>query len=325
MNAPGPRPTPPDLPAGGGLLLVDKPTGCTSHDVVAQVRRLLGTRRVGHAGTLDPMATGLLVLAVGRATRLLGHLALADKTYRATVRLGRATSTDDADGDPVRDVDAAGLDTAAVREAMLLLTGDLMQVPSAVSAVKVDGKRAYERVRAGEQVVLAARPVRVDRFEIIGPVRHLGGFADCDVVVDCSKGTYVRALARDLGAALGAGGHLTRLRRTRSGPFDVGDAVDVYGTMGPPPRGTPRAELPGGLAVSVACRLIAPANVAETAFPTRAATAEQAAGLRHGRAIPAVGIRGTYAVMDPADGTLLALVAEDDGQARPKLVWQPAD
>ncbi len=308
---------------------MDKPGGCTSHDVVGQVRRLLGTRRVGHAGTLDPMATGLLVLAVDRATKLLGHLALSDKTYLATVRLGRETSTDDADGDPVADLDAAGIEPPAIRAAMRSLTGELMQVPSSVSAVKVDGRRAYERVRSGEQVVLDPRPVRVDRFEITGPVRLLDGSAGCavidlDVVVDCSKGTYVRALARDLGAALGVGGHLTRLRRTRSGPFDVAGAVDVYGPGGPPVRGAARSDIPDGLADAVAARLIPPAEAAGAAFPTRVATEQEAAGLRYGRPIPTAGIGGTYAVLDPADGTLLALVAEQDGQARPRLVWQPA-
>ncbi len=226
-------------PLGGGLLLVDKPTGCTSHDVVGRLRRVLGTRRVGHAGTLDPIATGLLVIAVERATKLLGHLALTDKTYLATIRVGASTTTDDAEG-AVTATAAPSLiaqaTEARIRAGVTALTGPILQVPSSVSAIKVDGKRAYDLVRAGEQVELAARPVTITRFDI-RELRRAVDHIDLDVVVSCTTGTYIRSLARDLGDALGIGGHLTALRRTNVGPFSVEDAVDVYGAAGVPARG----------------------------------------------------------------------------------------
>ena len=206
-----------------GLVVVDKPSGWTSHDVVGRVRRLAGTRKVGHAGTLDPMATGVLLLGVRRATRLLGHLQLADKEYLATVRLGQSTITDDAEGEVLASVPAAHLDDATIVAAMQPFTGDIEQVPSSVSAIKVDGRRSYARVRSGEDVELPARPVTVDTFELTA-VRRNDDLVDVDVRVVCSSGTYVRALARDLGAALGVGGHLTMLRRTRVGGFDLSGA-----------------------------------------------------------------------------------------------------
>src|SRR5882757_7314216 len=213
-----------------GLVVVNKPGGLTSHDVVGRLRRLLGTRKIGHAGTLDPMATGVLVLGVERATRLLGHLALDTKAYTATIRLGVATSTDDAEGEVTATAEAGALDAldeAEVRAGMAVLTGAIEQVPSSVSAIKVDGKRAYRRVRDGEQVELAARPVTVSEFAL-DAVRRGAGYTDLDVRVECSSGTYVRALARDLGAGLGVGagvgGHLTALRRTRVGPFALDTA-----------------------------------------------------------------------------------------------------
>lgn len=215
-----------------GILLVDKPQGITSHDVVARTRRSLGTKKVGHAGTLDPMATGLLVLGVGRGTKLLTHAVGLRKTYLATIRLGYATTTDDAEGE-VTTANGFG-DSAGVEEAMSELRGSLMQVPSSVSAIKVAGRRAYARVRAGEEVALAPRPVQVTRFDRLADIREssaeVGGntvpVADIDVLVECSTGTYVRALARDLGAALGCGGHLTALRRTEVGPWNVTQADD---------------------------------------------------------------------------------------------------
>ena len=210
-----------------GILLVDKAPDRTSHDVVARVRWLLGTKKVGHAGTLDPMATGLLVLGVGQGTRLLTHLVGLDKTYTATIRLGVATTTDDREGEALGEIrDARGISDSRIEEALTSLRGDIQQVPSTVSAIKIDGQRAYARVRAGEDVTLAARPVRVTRFEITGR-RECGPHVDLDAVVSCSSGTYVRALARDLGEALSVGGHLTALRRTRVGPFDVADALHV--------------------------------------------------------------------------------------------------
>ncbi|WP_144795460.1 tRNA pseudouridine(55) synthase TruB [Microbacterium paludicola] len=212
-----------------GILLVDKPGGLTSHDVVARTRRALGTRKVGHAGTLDPMATGLLVIGVEAATRLLTYVVGADKTYLATIRLGQTTTTDDAEGELLVEADAAAVAAVTdeqVVEGVSALTGEISQIPSSVSAIKVDGRRAYDRVRAGEQVELAARSVTVSRFEI-AETRRGDGVIELDVEVDCSSGTYIRALARDLGAALGVGGHLTALRRTRIGPFPVTDAVDL--------------------------------------------------------------------------------------------------
>ncbi|MFT8396277.1 tRNA pseudouridine(55) synthase TruB [Propionibacterium sp.] len=213
-------------PASGesGLLVVDKQTGLTSQQVVGRCRRLFGTRKVGHAGTLDPMATGVLLVGVNRATRLLGHLALHDKSYRATIRLGVATVTDDAEGEIISRVDASGVSDERIAEGMSALTGDILQVPSSVSAIKINGRRAYARVRGGEQVSLPARPVTVSRFAWLSASRH-GDLIDLDVEVDCTKGTYIRALARDLGAGLGVGGHLTALRRTRIGRYTLDDAV----------------------------------------------------------------------------------------------------
>ena len=298
-----------------GLVVVDKPGGLTSHDVVGRLRRLLGTRKIGHAGTLDPMATGVLVLGVERATRLLGHLALDTKAYAATIRLGVATSTDDAEGEVIATADAAGVDEADVRAGMAALTGAIEQVPSSVSAIKVDGKRAYRRVRDGEQVELAARPVTVSEFAL-DAVHRGAGYTDLDVRVECSSGTYVRALARDLGTGLGAGagvgvgagvgGHLTALRRTRVGPF----ALDTARTLD---ELAERPELTHSLEAALAA-----------AFQVRTADPTEAADLSHGRALAAAGIDGVYAVTAP-DGRALALVSESDGRARPVLVLAPAN
>ena len=304
-----------------GLVVVDKPGGLTSHDVVGRLRRLLGTRKIGHAGTLDPMATGVLVLGVERATRLLGHLALDTKAYAATIRLGVATSTDDAEGEVTATADASGVDEADVRAGMAALTGAIEQVPSSVSAIKVDGKRAYRRVRGGEQVELAARPVTVSEFAL-DAVRRGDGYTDLDVRVECSSGTYVRALARDLGASLGTGGgaggglgggagggvggHLTALRRTRVGPFglDTARTLDELAE---------RAELTHTLEAAVTA-----------AFQVRTADPAEAADLSHGRTLAPAGIAGVYAVTAP-DGRALALVSEADGRARPVLVLAPAN
>ncbi len=218
--------------SASGILLVDKPTGITSHDVVSRTRKALNMRKVGHAGTLDPMATGLLVLGVGPATRLLTFIVGLDKTYEATIRLGVSTDSDDADGVVIETTDATSLDIDEITAGIAELTGDISQVPSKVSAIKVDGRRAYDRVRAGEEITLAARPVTVSRFDVTS-IRTGETVVEVGVVVDCSSGTYVRALARDLGERLGVGGHLTTLRRTRIGPFVVDgapgadDLVDV--------------------------------------------------------------------------------------------------
>ncbi|UFU05181.1 tRNA pseudouridine(55) synthase TruB [Ruania halotolerans] len=296
-----------------GLVLIDKPQGWTSHDVVARSRRLLHTRKVGHAGTLDPMATGLLVLGVDRATRLLTYLVGADKDYAATIRLGQATVTDDAEGEIVT---TGGLDQAGgpdvvrnrLGEAVCALTGEIDQVPSAVSAIKVDGKRSYARVRSGEQVELAARPVTVHAFDV-ADIRETVAtdgtpVLDVDVSVTCSSGTYIRALARDLGAALGTGGHLTALRRTRVGPFDLtrANAFDE-----------------NTLTLSV----VDVATVLRAAFTVRTLTEDEARELRFGRRIGATGTEAVVAGLAP-DGHGVALLQDADARARPILVLDPA-
>lgn len=293
------------MTATSGLVIVDKPGGITSHDVVARLRRLAGTRRVGHAGTLDPMATGVLVLGVERATKLLGHLSLADKAYDATIRLGQSTVTDDAEGDPVGGASTAAVTEIAVRSALSGFVGEIEQVPSAVSAIKVDGKRSYARVRAGEQVELAARRVTVTRLDVLA-VRRAGDLLDVDVSLDCSTGTYVRALARDLGDALGVGGHLTALRRTRVGPYDLRLARTLEQLA--------EDDDPVGLALD---------SAVAAAFPCRSLSPELTIDICFGRPLPPVGITGPYAVLD-ADGVALALVEERDGRARPLTVLRPA-
>jgi tRNA pseudouridine55 synthase len=294
--------------APAGLVVVDKPAGWTSHDVVARVRRLAGTRRVGHAGTLDPMATGVLVLGVERATRLLTYLVGADKEYVATIRLGASTVTDDAEGDVVARADASGVTADDVRAAAARLTGDLQQVPSSVSAVKVDGRRSYARVRSGEDVDLPPRPVTVRRFDVTD-VRQQDdegvGVVDVDAVVECSSGTYVRALARDMGADLGVGGHLTALRRTRVGPY----GLDVARTLD---------ELAEHLDV------LDVADAARAAFPARELTEDEARRLGHGQRLQAVGAgNGPVAAFAP-DGRLVAIVEESGPTARPLVVMSPA-
>jgi tRNA pseudouridine55 synthase len=295
-------------------VIVDKPSGWTSHDVVGRVRRLAGTRKVGHAGTLDPMATGVLVLGVGRATRLLGHLQLADKEYVATVRLGQSTVTDDAEGDVVSSTPAGHLDAGAIKAAMAPLTGSIEQVPSSVSAIKVEGQRSYARVRAGEDVDLPARPVTVEAFEL-GEIRRLdpGGGAgpraagdtvvDADVRVVCSSGTYVRALARDLGEALGVGGHLTMLRRTRVGHFDLASAHSLD-------------ELEADFVVTGLD------HAARSSFPTLDLDDTQADDVRFGRSLAGVGLgsEGPVALFDP-EGHFLALYEQRGDDARAVAVF----
>jgi len=286
-------------------VIVDKPAGWTSHDVVGRLRRLAGTRRVGHAGTLDPMATGVLVLGVERATRLLGYLSLTEKAYDATIRLGQATVTDDAEGEVVAAVSAAGVSDDDIRRGVSALTGDILQVPSKVSAIKVEGRRAYARVRAGEDVSLEARPVTVSIFEVheVRRCRSAGtDLVDVDVSVVCSSGTYVRALARDLGAALGVGGHLTALRRTRVGPYSLAAARTLE-------------QLEESFAV------LPLADAVTAAFPRRDVDAEEARRLAHGGRLPAVGLGpGPVGVFAP-DGTFLALVEEQHDQAKPLAVF----
>lgn len=298
--------------AESGLVVVDKPAGWTSHDVVARTRRLAGTRRVGHAGTLDPMATGVLVLGVEKATRLLTYIVGADKEYDATIRLGVTTTTDDAEGELLERTDASGVVRADLDAAVARLTGQIDQVPSSVSAIKVDGKRSYARVRAGERVELAARPVTVHRFDVhdVRPVTIEDGppVVDLDATVVCSSGTYIRALARDLGAALGVGGHLTALRRTRVGAY----GIDAARTLD---------ELERSFTV------LPVSEAAPALFPVRDLDADEAVALGYGKRISPSGPAGTrdapVAAFAP-DGTLVALVIDEDGRTRPVLVLAPA-
>jgi tRNA pseudouridine55 synthase len=288
-----------------GLIVVDKPAGMTSHDVVARARRLAQTRRVGHAGTLDPMATGVLILGVGRATRLLTYVIGARKSYAATVRLGRSTVTDDAEGEEVSATDASAVTDEEIRAGLAALTGEIDQVPSAVSAIKVDGRRAYQRVRDGEQLALAPRRVTVYELATLAVRRDaVPGTVDVDVEVACSSGTYVRAIARDLGAALGVGGHLTALRRTAVGGFTLTEAATLVEL---------EARSPDVVTLGLAA-------AARRCLPQREATADEARVLSHGGPLDAVGRAEPYAVFDP-DGALVAVVSERGGKARPEAVF----
>ncbi|QBS40272.1 tRNA pseudouridine(55) synthase TruB [Nocardia sp. CS682] len=296
----------------GGLLIVDKDGGWTSHDVVAKCRKLLRTKKIGHAGTLDPMATGVLVLGVERATKLLGLLTLTTKAYTATVRLGQATTTDDAEGEVLSTTPALHLVDTDIAAHTAKLTGDIEQVPATVSAIKVDGERAYARHRAGEDVQLAARPVTVSRFDILAR-RDIqdGAFVDLDVLVECSSGTYVRALARDLGAALGVGGHLTALRRTRVGPFTLEHArtLDELATA---------AESQDSL-LSLDMD-----EAVRTAFPHREIDEAQANDLRNGRWLDPIGLPGVYAAIDQ-EGRAIALLQESGKRAASVMVVRPSN
>jgi tRNA pseudouridine55 synthase len=315
-------------PQPGGLVIVDKPGGMTSHDVVARIRRLAGTRRVGHAGTLDPMATGVLVVGVEKATRLLGYLTVTEKRYDGTIRLGQSTSTDDAEGEVTATASAAGVSGPALAAAVRALTGDIVQVPPSVSAIKVGGQRAYRLTRAGAAPELSPRPVTVHEFTVTA-TRPAGDQLDVDVTVRCSSGTYIRALARDLGAALGTGGHLTRLRRTRVGGY----GLEVARTL---------EQLAGRF------EIIPLAEAAAAGFPRRDLSADEARRLAHGARLPAATpasnapasnapasnapasnapaasdapARSAPAAAYAPDGSLVALLTEQDGQARPLVVF----
>jgi tRNA pseudouridine55 synthase len=288
-----------------GLVLLDKPAGWTSHQVVGRVRRLAGTRKVGHAGTLDPMATGLLIIGVEKATRLLGYLALSDKAYEATIRLGIGTITDDADGDIVAAVGAADLDNAEIEAAMAELRGDILQVPAAVSAIKINGVRSYRRVRAGQSVELSERPVTIRRFDPVGR-RGLEvdgvGCVDLSVVVECSSGTYIRALARDLGAALGVGGHLSSLRRTRVGAFTLDESQTLE-------------EAERGLSIMPLDRVV------RSSFASLTVSESQASQIRHGRRLAGVILPDdTTALLDAADH-FLALYRQEGADAIAEAVF----
>lgn len=293
--------------SGPGIVVVDKPPAMTSHDVVGRCRRIFSTRRVGHAGTLDPMATGVLVIGVERATKILGLLTAATKSYAATIRLGEATSTDDAEGEPLHSVAAGHLGAESIEAAIAGLRGDIAQVPSTVSAIKVGGKRAYRLAREGQAVELEARPVRIDRFDVrdVRPRPQGLDVVDVDVEVDCSSGTYIRALARDLGAALGVGGHLTALRRTRVGRFGLDQAYSL----------DELAERPRlSHTLDEACLLI---------FPRRDLSAAEAEAAGNGRSLPPAGIDGVYAACDP-DGRVMALLRDEGARTKSLVVIRPA-
>ena len=292
---------------------MDKPQGWTSHDVVGRMRRIAGTRKVGHAGTLDPMATGVLVLGINKATRLLTYIVGTSKTYSATIRLGESTVTDDAEGEVTATRSAAAVTEDGVRAGVAALTGQIQQVPSSVSAIKVNGERAYARVRSGEDVKLAARPVTIHRFDIHELRRAQDGEAlDLDVTVECSSGTYIRALARDLGDALGVGGHLTALRRTQVGPYTLDQARTLE-------------QLADELEV------LEMSQAARALMPNRELTAEETTELSFGRRIAAGAAAGTpdaATAEQPAaafapDGSLVALLADAGSYAKPVLVFAP--
>jgi tRNA pseudouridine55 synthase len=287
-----------------GLVIVDKPAGMTSHDVVGRCRRIFGTRKVGHAGTLDPMATGVLVVGIERATKILGLLTATDKSYAATIRLGQSTSTEDAEGEILQTASAADVSDAQIRDAVGVLRGEIDQIPSAVSAVKVGGERAYKLVREGRAVELAPRRVRIDRFDVLA-TRRVSELVDVDVEVDCSSGTYIRALARDVGSALAVGGHLTALRRTRVGRFGLDEARTLDDL----------AEQAGlSYTLDEACL---------QSFPRRDLTESEAEDTRHGRALKPAGIEGTYAATAP-DGQVIALLQDHPTRTKSVVVLRPA-
>lgn len=292
------------MTATSGILVVDKPAGWTSHDVVGRVRKLARTKRVGHAGTLDPMATGVLVLGVERATRLLGHLTLTAKAYDATIRLGQRTITDDAEGEVLDEQPAvcpAQVSEQSLRDAALALTGSVSQVPPQYSAVKVQGVRSYKRARAGKHTELAARSVTVDAFDV-HRIRRSETTLDVDVSIECSTGTYVRSLARDLGEKLGLGGHLTMLRRTRVGPYTIADARTL-------------AELAEYFSVQPL------GEAAAAVFPRRDVSAEQARRVAHGGRLPAGSTASEPVAVFGPDGAFLALMQDEGAAAKPLAVF----
>ena len=343
------------MTAPSGLVIVDKPAGMTSHDVVGRIRRLAGTRRVGHAGTLDPLATGVLVVGVEKATRLLGYLSLTEKEYAATIRFGQSTSTDDAEGEPTGGTSAAGVSAEALHAAVAGLTGEILQVPPGVSAIKVGGRRAYKLARAGAAPELAPRPVTVYEFRVTA-VRPAGDVLDVDATVRCSSGTYIRALARDLGAELGTGGHLTALRRTSAGAYnlaqartleDLAERLVVTPLEDAAAAAFPRVSLSADDArrLSHGARIPVPATAAalpgsvagppgSVAGPPEADPAPplgSIAGSDGADAPPSLGtVAGPGPVRAPEetplaafapDGTLVALVTEDSGRLRPLAVF----
>lgn len=290
--------------ATSGIVVVDKPAGMTSHDVVARLRRFFGTRKVGHAGTLDPMATGVLVAGIERGTKLLAHLVAEDKVYETTIRLGASTTTDDAEGEIVDKHDASGVTDAAIRAEVAKLTGTIMQVPSKVSAIKIGGRRAHELMRAGEEVDIPAREVTIHAFEL-GEIRRAGEFVDVDARVHCSSGTYIRSLGRDLGAALGVGGHLIALRRSRVGSFSLTDA-----------RTLEQLEDSAELSLSLDEALT-------RAWPVLDVTAKEYDALAMGKWLEPRGLKGVHAAVGP-DGRAVALVKEKGKRLATVFVARPS-
>lgn len=287
-----------------GVVVVDKPAGMTSHDVVARLRRIFGTRKVGHAGTLDPMATGVLVAGIERGTKLLAHLVADDKVYSTTIRLGSATSTDDAEGDVLGEADAGHLTDDEIMAQVDALTGEIMQVPSKVSAIKIDGKRAHELVREGKDVDIPPRPVTIFSFDV-SQIRRDGAFVDVDARVHCSSGTYIRSLARDMGDALGVGGHLTALRREASGPFALEHARSLE-------------ELSDHPALSLSLD-----EALTTAWPVLNVTADEYAALAMGKWLEPRGLNGVHAAVGP-DGKAVALVKEKGNRLSTVFVARPS-
>jgi tRNA pseudouridine55 synthase len=297
----------PDAPTSG-LAVIDKPAGWTSHQVVARVRRLVGTRKVGHAGTLDPMATGVLIIGVEKATRLLGYLTLSNKCYEATIRLGTSTITDDAEGEVIEAVGAADLQEPEIEAAMANLRGDILQVPSAISAIKINGVRSYRRVRAGQSVVLPERPVTVSRFDLLGRRELVADGVPCvdlDVVIECSSGTYVRALARDIGTALGVGGHLAALGRTRAGPFGIDEATRL-------------TEAADDIAIIPLDR------VAKRCFTTLTINEAQVNFVKNGRRLTGLALPVTTTALVTEQGCFLALYRQDGPDAVAQAVLRPS-
>ena len=279
-----------------GFALINKAPGLTSHDVVAQARKLFGTKKVGHAGTLDPMATGVLVLGIGSATRLLQYVTDGTKKYEATIRLGQSTHTDDREGEVLATTDASNLSEAEIQSALKNFVGRIKQKPSSVSAIKIDGKRAHQRVRDGELVDLPARNVEVMDIEVQA-MNKTGEFTDVQVVITCSAGTYIRAIARDLGDVLKVGGHLTTLNRTLVSPFDISECSDL-----------------------TSVKLISVASGISRILPVRTIDLSEANEISFGRAIDDSNKAGAVAALDQG-GEFIALLL--DKEQSDKIVATP--
>ncbi|CAB0867844.1 tRNA pseudouridine(55) synthase TruB [Corynebacterium diphtheriae] len=296
-----------DALANSGLVIVDKPQGMTSHDVVSKIRRTFSTKKVGHAGTLDPMATGVLVLGLERGTKFLAHMVASTKSYTATIRLGAATTTDDREGETITSASPdqlAGITETKISDAVKQFRGSIMQRPAAVSAIKIDGKRAHRRVREGEKVEIPARPVTISRYDIL-EIRRDAAFIDIDVEVDCSSGTYIRSLARDLGEELGVGGHLTALRRTQVGPFTLDNAVTLEKL-----EENPHVSLTLDQALAAS-------------YPVLSVSEKEASDLAMGKWLTPRGLKGIHAAVDP-HGRAIALVKEQGKRLATIFVARPS-